>query len=91
MAQIVEYLARLDDARVYDAVEDVQPMAAGHYEAVVAHEGEVLGEVRLGQASDREERLDGGLLLFQYIEYLEALGVGQDLVNQRILLVCLLR
>jgi len=89
--EVVEDLARLDDARVYDAVEDVQSVAAGDDQAVMAHQSQVLGEVSLRQGGDLEQFLDRRLLFLQYIEHLEALRVRKYLIYQGVLVIRLLR
>lgn len=83
----MENLARLDDAGVHDAIKDVEAAPAGHDKAVMAHEGQMLGEVGLWQGGDFKELLDRRLALLQYIEDFQAFGVGKYLVYESVLLV----
>lgn len=51
----MEDFAGGDDAFVDDAVVDVESIAAGLDEAIVAHEGKMLGEVCFGEFGDIEK------------------------------------
>ncbi len=67
-AETVENFARFDDARVDDAVVDVETTATCMYDTVVSHEGEVLREICFGKFGDFEEIFDTSLMEFQNIE-----------------------
>lgn len=71
--EVVEDFARFDDSWVDDPVEDIKAVAAGNNEAVMAHQSEMLGEVRLRQIGDLKELFHRSFALFQDIQYFQAL------------------
>lgn len=83
----MENFTRINDSRINDSVKDVQSMTAGHNEAVVTHECQVLRQVSLWKFGHFEELFHGSLALLKDIEYFEALWIGQDFIDQGVLFV----
>jgi hypothetical protein len=90
VTKLVQDLAGLDNARIDDAIVDIQAVAAGLNQAIMAQECEMLGKVRLGKLGDLEKLVYAGLAPFQDIEHLQTLGIGENLVYIGIFSICLL-
>ena len=86
--KLVEDAARLDDARINDVVESFEPDAMYRHETGVAQEREMLGDIGLRNAKGLDQFLDRHFLLPEQVQYLQALGIGEDLVRLGVLLVC---
>jgi hypothetical protein len=89
-AESMKDLARLNDARIDNAIENIESFPSGLDQAVVAQECEVLGKVGLGCLGDLEEIFDGCLPYFEDIENLQSLGIGENLVDECVFLIGLL-
>jgi len=76
--------AGLNDARVNDAIENIEAFAAGLDETVVTQKSEMLGKVGLGQASDFEKLGHTKLFVLDIIEDFQATLVGEKFINMRV-------
>ncbi len=90
MAELMKNLAGLHDSWVDNRIKDVESVATGLNQTIVAEKCEMLGEICLCEASYLEKLIHARFPLFEYVKHLQTLWISQYLVYVGILVICLL-